>query len=89
MDATRLREVQAPLKDRYRTDPASARTPLGARGSYRDTDADDMALDRLARVTERYCVVGQSLREPPRFVVHRHGPGGAATADAPDGSAGR
>jgi uncharacterized OsmC-like protein len=180
MDATRLREVQAPLKDRYRTDPASARTPLGARGSYRDagitctvegwagpvraglhtatggdgedacsgdmlleailacagvtlrsvatamglpmrsatiraegwfdargtlgvdreapvgvqgivvtmdldTDADDMALDRLARVTERYCVVGQSLRHPPRFVVRRHSPGGAGTADAPGG----
>ncbi|MGN6130521.1 MAG: OsmC family protein [Nocardioidaceae bacterium] len=36
-----------------------------------DTDADDAALERLARSTERYCVVGQSLREPARFVVRR------------------
>jgi uncharacterized OsmC-like protein len=32
---------------------------------------DDAALERLARSTERYCVVGQSLREPPRIVVRR------------------
>jgi uncharacterized OsmC-like protein len=36
-----------------------------------DTDADDATLDRLAELTERYCVVGQSLLEPPRFVVRR------------------
>jgi uncharacterized OsmC-like protein len=32
---------------------------------------DDDQLDRLARATERYCVVGQSLREPPRILVRR------------------
>lgn len=36
-----------------------------------DTDADDEALKRLAHSTERYCVVGQSLRDRPRFVVRR------------------
>ena len=36
-----------------------------------DTDAEDAALERLARATERYCVVGQSLREPVRFVIRR------------------
>jgi len=36
-----------------------------------DTDADARALERLAELTERYCVVGQSLRTPPRFVVRR------------------
>lgn len=36
-----------------------------------DTDADDAALERLARSTEKYCVVGQSLRQTPRFVVRR------------------
>jgi uncharacterized OsmC-like protein len=36
-----------------------------------DTDADDATLGRLARSTERYCVVGQSLREEVRFVVRR------------------
>jgi uncharacterized OsmC-like protein len=36
-----------------------------------DTDADDARLERLASSTERYCVVGQSLREPARFVIRR------------------
>jgi uncharacterized OsmC-like protein len=166
MDASTLRELQAPLKDTYRTHPSTARTPLSARADYRDpgvtttvegwagpvraglhsatggdgtdacsgdmlleallacagvtlrsvatamrltvrsaslraegmfdargtlgvdrdvpvgvqdivvvaeidSDADDAALERLATATERYCVVGQSLREPPRFVVQR------------------
>lgn len=166
MDASRLRETQAPLKEQYRSDPGSARTPLRARADFRDpgitctvdgwagparaglhratggdgadacsadmllealvacagvtlrsvatamgltvhsatvvadgafdargtlgldrhvpvgvqevvvtvdidSDADDEALERLARSTERYCVVGQSLREPARFVVRR------------------
>ncbi len=168
MDAAQLRESQAPIKQRYRDDPASARTPIGARADFRDepvtctvdgwagpvraglhratggagadacsgdmlleallacagvtlrsvatamkvavraatlradgvfdargtlgvdrevpvgvqdvvitaeldTDADDATLERLARSTERYCVVGQSLREPARFVVRRAG----------------
>ena len=53
-----------------------------------DTDADDEALHRLASSTERYCVVGQSLRDPPRFVVCRvpggH-PAGPSSTDAQDG----
>jgi uncharacterized OsmC-like protein len=36
-----------------------------------DTDADDSALAKLGQLTERYCVVGQSLAEPARFVVRR------------------
>jgi uncharacterized OsmC-like protein len=36
-----------------------------------DTDADDAALAKLAELTERYCVVAQSLRQTPRFVVTR------------------
>jgi uncharacterized OsmC-like protein len=36
-----------------------------------DADVDETTLARLARTTERYCVVGQSLREPPRIVVRR------------------
>jgi uncharacterized OsmC-like protein len=35
------------------------------------TDADDSALARLAELTERYCVVAQSLAASPRFVVRR------------------
>jgi uncharacterized OsmC-like protein len=36
MDATSLRALQAPLKQRYKDDPASAATPLHARGSTAD-----------------------------------------------------
>ena len=166
MDASELRSLQTPLKERYRSDPDSAHTPLRRHGSFRDpgitctmdgwagpvraglhpatggdgsdacsadmllealgacagvtlrsvatmmgveirsaqltvdgsfdargtlgvdrsatvgvtgfvvtsvldTDADDTTLERLARSTERYCVVGQSLREEVRFVVRR------------------
>lgn len=35
------------------------------------TDADDTALAKLAELTERYCVVGQSLKTPPEVVVRR------------------
>jgi uncharacterized OsmC-like protein len=40
-----------------------------------DSDADEAALERLATTTEKYCVVGQSLREPARFVVQRSSTG--------------
>ncbi|GAB4011799.1 OsmC family protein [Nocardioides ultimimeridianus] len=36
MDADTLRARQAPLKDRYREDPASARVTSGARGDFLD-----------------------------------------------------
>jgi uncharacterized OsmC-like protein len=36
-----------------------------------DTDADEATLGKLAELTERYCVVAQSLREPPTFTVTR------------------
>lgn len=36
-----------------------------------ETDADDVALDRLASAVDRYCVVGRSLATPPRIVVRR------------------
>lgn len=166
MDAAELRALQAPLKERYRQDPASARTPLTARGDFRAdritctvegfagpvraglhaatggdgsdacsgdmlleavlacagvtarsvatamgltltgvrltakgafdaagtlgtnreaevgvtdlvvtievvSDADDATLQRLGQTTEKYCVVGQSLKTPPRIVVQR------------------
>jgi uncharacterized OsmC-like protein len=34
-----------------------------------DTDADDEQLDALQRLTERYCVVFQTLRSPPAIDV--------------------
>lgn len=36
-----------------------------------DSDADDAQLERLARSTERYCVVGQTLAVTPEFRVQR------------------
>src|SRR5450631_774940 len=166
MDSTTLREVQAPLKQRYRDEPASALTPLHATGTFDDpgvtctvdtwagpvraglhlatggdgsdacsgdmllqavlactgvtlrsvatalgidirsarfqargqfdargtlgvsrearvgaqniqleveldTDADEAALARLAAMTERYCVVAQSLAELPSLTIRR------------------
>lgn len=38
-----------------------------------ETDASDDKLERLRTLTERYCVVGQSLKEPPQVVVRRRG----------------
>jgi uncharacterized OsmC-like protein len=50
-------------------------TPVGVRNitllAELDTDADDQALARLAALTERYCVVAQSLAEPPSLRVQR------------------
>jgi uncharacterized OsmC-like protein len=166
MDSTSLRALQAPLKERYRDDPGSARTPLSATGGFTEpgvtctvdgfagpvraglhaatggdgadacsgdmllealvacagvtlrsvatamdldlgevtvradaafdargtlgidrevpvgiqdpivvmeisAEVDEGRLERLARTTERYCVVGQSLREPARIVIRR------------------
>jgi uncharacterized OsmC-like protein len=166
MDAADLRALQAPLKQRYRDDPESARTPMSARAEFSDpgitatvqtwagpvragfhpatggdgsdactgdmllqallgctgvtlrsvatamgieiraarlsaaavmdargtlgvsrevpvglreitvdveldTDADDPALAKLGQLTERYCVVAQTLAEPPRLTVRR------------------
>ena len=37
-----------------------------------DTDASDDQLSTLMRLTERYCVVYQTLRKPPEMIVsHR------------------
>jgi uncharacterized OsmC-like protein len=44
-----------------------------------DTDASAEQLDTLMRLTERYCVVYQTLRNPPTFQVQRH----QQTATAP------
>ena len=45
-----------------------------------DTDASDEELDTLLRLTERYCVVLQTLTTPPPITVSR-GPGRGLAAD--------
>jgi uncharacterized OsmC-like protein len=53
----------------------SKEAPVGMHGIHvtaeLDTDADDTALERLGELTERYCVVAQTLAEPPAFTVRR------------------
>jgi uncharacterized OsmC-like protein len=39
-----------------------------------DTDASDEQLDTLMRLTERYCVVYQTLRQPPEMVLSKQTP---------------
>ncbi len=36
-----------------------------------DTDADDSSVDKLIQLTERYCVVLQTLKHPPSIAVAR------------------
>lgn len=38
-----------------------------------ETDADEAAVERLVALTERYCVVAQTLAHPPRLSVVRAG----------------
>ena len=38
-----------------------------------DTDADEAALETLQKLTERYCVIYQTLTHPPRVKVSRIG----------------
>ena len=38
MDATELRSMQAPIKDRYKSDPGAALITLKAKGSFDDTN---------------------------------------------------
>lgn len=51
------------------------RVPVGMTGiavvATLETDASDADLERLARSTERYCVVGQSLATPPTVTIRR------------------
>jgi uncharacterized OsmC-like protein len=37
-----------------------------------DTDASEEQLDALIRLTERYCVVFQTLRQPPEMLVSKN-----------------
>ena len=53
----------------------SREAPVGMHGievtAEVDTDADDETLDKLAQLTERYCVVAQTLAERPHFTIRR------------------
>ncbi len=53
----------------------SRQVPVGLQGirvvAVVQTDADDAALTRLTELTERYCVVGQTLAQPPQITITR------------------
>ncbi|MFW3172728.1 OsmC family protein [Geodermatophilus sp. CPCC 206100] len=53
----------------------SKETPVGlgdiAVDAELDTDADDATLEKLGQLTERYCVVAQTLARPPHLTVRR------------------
>jgi uncharacterized OsmC-like protein len=60
---------------RPRTLGASRDAPVGLReitvDVELDTDADDRTLAKLGELTERYCVVAQTLAERPRLTLRR------------------
>ena len=62
-------------------------TPVGARAiqlvAEVDTDADDQALARLAELTERYCVVAQSLAQLPSLRIQRTAAAGESPGSGP------
>jgi uncharacterized OsmC-like protein len=53
----------------------SREVPVGLTGiSLRfeiDSDADPATLDKLVQLTERYCVIYQTLKQPPEIVTQR------------------
>ncbi len=69
MNAADLRSIQTPLKEHYRE------APVGFQSIHLqftlDTDASDEQLATLMRLTERYCVVYQTLAQPPALAVTR------------------
>jgi uncharacterized OsmC-like protein len=78
MNAEDLRSIQAPLKERYREAPGTALITLRAQSRLGegvscklDTDASEEQLVTLLRLTERYCVVYQTLAHPPAIAVTR------------------
>jgi len=62
-------------------------TPVGVRAiqlvAEVDTDADDQALARLAELTERYCVVAQSLAQLPSLRIQRTAAAGESPGSGP------
>jgi hypothetical protein len=61
LTADGLKALQAPLKARYQQEPESARL----------TDASDEQLATLLKLSERYCVIYQTLKSPPGLSLAR------------------
>lgn len=76
MDARSLREKQAPLKASYKEDAASARRTLFARGRVAQGGVTFALETGRPELTERYCVVLQTLAKPPSIEARAAAPGG-------------
>ena len=70
MDTSELKQIQATLKEKYKMDPASAFITLKAVGQPGEgitckieTAETKERLQTLIKLTERYCVVYQTLRK--------------------------
>jgi uncharacterized OsmC-like protein len=63
------------MRQRVGTDPSPAQASVGFRAIRLhftvDTEADEPTVSKLIALTERYCVILQSLRTPPPIVA-RH-----------------
>jgi hypothetical protein len=81
MDRDQLRTVQAPLKEQYRSEPASAVITLRAEGELSSSDVScsvqtgralvEAGLHELVATTERYCVVLQTTARTPALSTIR------------------
>src|SRR6266404_3593939 len=111
MDAAEIRATQAPIKDRYKSDPKAAMITLKSKTAIEvplktgivtaegdldfrgtlgvdkeapvgfaeirlrfdvDTSAPQEKLDLLLKLTERYCVVFQTIKNGPKVSVTMH-----------------
>jgi len=72
MTADELRALQAPLKSRYREDPAAARVPVQAVGRL---DADGVTCRIESGLARR-----RWTRSPPAAACARNGPGRSPSA---------
>jgi hypothetical protein len=65
VNCDQLRTTQAPLKDRYRDEPQATLVTLAASGRL----DEGISLDKLLELTERYCVVYQTLASGPALAT--------------------
>lgn len=72
MKAEDLKALQAPLKSAYRENPQSAVITLDAEGVLGEENIScksEEQLENLLKLTERYCVVYQSLKNSPDLTL--------------------
>jgi uncharacterized OsmC-like protein len=73
MNKDELRKLQTPLKQKYKENPDSATVGFKNIRLFYDleTNASDEQIDTLLKLTERYCIVFQTLQTPLSIEVNR------------------